>query len=126
MWNCMGGYIAAGHNRTFAPTMFNIPRWWYEKFAVPNEFPVDLVRASSHRYDFNKEEIKKLIASTSKTLYLHNGWEWSGIGREEITKEQAIEELDAIERKEPREEHYITINEYCDAILLNVISGLPF
>lgn len=125
-WNRMGGYIAAGQESLAAPTTFNTPRWWYEKFVAPQKISENLVRVSSNKPDFDKEKIKEFIFATDKTLYCRTDWAWSGTGREEVSKEKVMEILEGFDFGPGGSENYVEIKEYEDSVLVNTYIGLPF
>lgn len=126
-WNYMSKHVAGPNTNPPAPTMFNVPRWWYEKFALPMSISDGLLRVSSTDPDFNKEEAKALINSTDKTLFFRNGWGWRGEGREEITKEAAIGWIEIAAPNPPDKSCSLEIYEYETEILLNLFDhSLPF
>lgn len=125
-WNRMGGYIEAGHDAPIAPTMFNVPRWWYEKFAAPRGVLENLVRITSEDKNFDKEKMKEFIANTKKTLYLTESWEWSGVKKKEVSKEKMMEVLDTFDYDGPEKENILEIKEYENSVLVSAMTGLPF
>ena len=125
-WNQMSGYNAPDES-PIAPTVENVPRWWYERFAAPSKISPNLMRASSDSERFDKEKVKKFIAATNKPLYFQNGWGWSGAEREETTKEKMLETLDTFDCNDPEHpEDFFEVNEYEDAVLMSIFTGLPF